>query len=87
MKVKKANFPSQNPKEVLKKMGAKLVKLRKERGYTNSDDFAYDQGINRSQYGKYEAGSQDIRISTLVKIVNSLGLTIEDFFDEGRDHK
>jgi len=30
MKVKKPNFPSQNPKEVLKKMGAKLVKLRKE---------------------------------------------------------
>jgi transcriptional regulator with XRE-family HTH domain len=75
----------QNPKATLKKIGAKLKKLRKERGYMNSDDFAYDNEINRSQYGKYEAGTKDLRISSLLKTVNSLGVTIEEFFSDGLD--
>ncbi|MEJ8802135.1 helix-turn-helix domain-containing protein [Pontibacter sp. H249] len=70
--------------EELKKIGAKLTRLRKERGYTNSDSFSYDNNINRSQYGKYEAGSEDMRISSLVKVLNIYGLTLEDFF--GKDY-
>jgi transcriptional regulator with XRE-family HTH domain len=87
MKVKKPNVVSQNPKDVLRKVGAKLVRLRKERGYTNSDDFAYDNGINRSQYGKYETGIPDIRLSTLIRITNAMGLTVEEFFGSGLDQK
>ncbi len=70
---------------LLKKMGAKMSRLRKERGYTNHESFAYESGINRSQYGKYEAGSVDLRFSTLVKTINLLGLTLEDFFKKGLD--
>ena len=77
----------QNPKETLRKIGLKLKDVRKERGYDNSDDFAYDNEINRSQYGKYEAGAQDMRISSLLKTINLLGLTIEEFFGEGLDKK
>lgn len=73
----------QDPKIALKKIGAKLKKIRKERGYDNGDDFAYDNEINRSQYGKYEAGAQDMRISSLLKTINSLGMTIEEFFGDG----
>ena len=82
MKVKKANSVNQNPREVLKKVGSKMARVRKENGFTNGDDFAYDKGINRSQYGKYEAGSQDMRLSTLIKTINKLGLTIEEFFSK-----
>jgi transcriptional regulator with XRE-family HTH domain len=77
---KKIGISRQDSDELLKSIGLKLKKRRKELGYGNSDDFAYDAEINRSQYGKYEAGSSDIRFSTLVRIVNSLGLTIEEFF-------
>lgn len=76
---------NQNPKVTLKKIGAKLKRLRKAAGYKNSDDFAYDHNINRSQYGKYEAGAQDMQISSLVKTVNLFGLTLEKFFEEGFD--
>ncbi|HEX8038923.1 MAG TPA: helix-turn-helix transcriptional regulator [Chryseosolibacter sp.] len=76
---------AQDPKITLKKIGAKLKKIRKERGYHNGDDFAYDNEINRSQYGKYEAGAQDMRISSLLKTINSLGMTIEEFFSDGLD--
>lgn len=74
---------AENPRVALKKIGAKLKKIRKERGYLNSDDFAYDHDINRSQYGKYEAGAQDMRVSSLLKAINSLGLTLEEFFRDG----
>ena len=77
----------ENPKVTLKKIGSKLRKLRKAAGYNNSDDFAYDHNINRSQYGKYEAGAQDMRLSTLLKTVNLLGITLEDFFKQGLNEK
>lgn len=70
----------QDPKTKLKEIGERLKTLRRARGYQNSDDFAYDHEINRSQYGKYEAGAKDMRISSLLKIINALGVTIEEFF-------
>lgn len=85
MKAKKSNSVNQNPKDILRKIGKKMANTRKELGYTNSDDLAYDKGINRSQYGKYEAGGQDMRLSTLLKTINKLGLTIEEFFGQGLD--
>ena len=74
---------AENPRNTLRQIGAKLKRIRKERGYRNSDDFAYDHEINRSQYGKYEAGAQDMRISSLLKAINALGLTWEEFFSDG----
>ena len=77
----------QNPAELKKAIGKKLMRRRKELGYKNADAFAYETGINRSQYGKYEAGSKDIRVSTLIRVVNALELTIEDFFSTGFEPK
>jgi hypothetical protein len=79
------NNINQNPNQLLKKIGNKLARKRKELGYKNSDTFAYDKELNRSQYGKYEAGSQNLRFSSLVKIINAQGTTVEDFFSEGLD--
>lgn len=71
--------------ELQKKIGLKLKKIRKELGYSNSDVFAYDKGLNRAQYGKYEAGSQDMRLSSLTRIVNTMGFTLEEFMANGLD--
>lgn len=71
----------------LKKIGIKLSKLRKELGYSNSDIFSYENNINRSQYGKYEAGSEDMRISSLIKVLNIFGITLEEFFKEDEIYK
>lgn len=83
--IKKSVKVAENPSAVLRKIGAKLKKLRKDKGYKNSDAFAYDNEVNRSQYGKYEAGAQDMRISSLVRTINSMGLTLEEFFKDGLD--
>lgn len=78
---KKAEIVLTSEKE-LKKIGLKLKSLRKSKGYTSPDKFSYEHNLNRSQYGKYEAGSANITIGTLVNILNCFGVSLSDFFDE-----
>ena len=68
----------------LKKLGERIKFLRLKKGYTNYENFAYDNDLPRAQYGRYENG-QDIRYSSLVKVVKALGVTMEEFFSEGFD--
>jgi len=70
----------------LKKIGLRLKKLRKSAGYTSPDKFSYDNNLNRSQYGKYEAGSANITIGTLINILNCFGVSLSEFFNEDYDN-
>ncbi|SFW53121.1 helix-turn-helix domain-containing protein [Chitinophaga sancti] len=63
---------------IYKKIGARIKQLRKEKGYSSYEDFAYENDINRSQFGKYERGA-DMRISTLVKILDALDVDLKEF--------
>ncbi|NQX38231.1 Helix-turn-helix domain-containing protein [Pedobacter steynii] len=66
----------------LKKIGLRLKGLRKSKGYTSPDTFSYENNLNRSQYGKYEAGSANITIGTLINILNCFGVSLSEFFNE-----
>lgn len=63
-------------------LAERLRSLRKQKGFSNYEHFAWTNGISRAQYGRYEQG-EDIRFSTLVKIVKALGMSMEEFFSEG----
>ncbi|MBI3518046.1 MAG: helix-turn-helix transcriptional regulator [Bacteroidetes bacterium] len=63
----------------LKEIGERLKYYRKKAGYTSSEYFAYENGISRPQYGKYEAGA-NIQLNTLMKILKAMGVTLEEFF-------
>jgi transcriptional regulator with XRE-family HTH domain len=78
----KKNAPESE--EYLKMLGKRLKKFRIDRGYTNYEHFAFDNGIGRAQYGKYETGG-NIQFDTLVKLLNSLDVTLKEFFSEGFD--
>jgi len=69
----------------IKRIGQRLKNIRKNRGFSNSDDFAYKYQINRSQYGKYEAGSEDFRISSLIKILKKIDVSLPEFFNDDYD--
>ena len=56
--------------EQLEHFGKRLKKLRKEKGYTNYEQFAYEHRIGRAQYGRYEKGA-DIRLSSLLKLLRA----------------
>jgi transcriptional regulator with XRE-family HTH domain len=66
-------------KVVLKKIGERLKKFRKEAGYSNYEYFAYEHNISRPQYGKYEAGA-NIQLNTLIRILKHLNVSMEEFF-------
>jgi transcriptional regulator with XRE-family HTH domain len=63
-------------------LGKRLKTLRKAAGYSSAEKLAYAKEINRAQYSKYEAGA-DIRFSSLVKVLEALGVSLEEFFREG----
>lgn len=66
----------------LNQLGSRLKHFRKLRGYTNYEHLAYDLGISRSQYGKYENGG-NIKFSTLIRILDHLNISLKEFFEEG----
>ncbi len=70
--------------EVLQKLAKRIKELRIAKGYSSYEYFAYDHNISRAQYGRYEKG-EDLRFSTLAKIINALGISMKDFFSEGFD--
>ena len=66
------------------KVGERIKELRKKLGYKNQEHFAWDKGLSRSQYGKYEKGA-DMRVSSLEKVLAALEITPKEFFSEGFD--
>lgn len=72
---------SENQKSQLSDIGRKLKELRIKKGYSNYENFAYDFGLNRANYGKYERGA-NMRVSTLIKILECHNLTLQDFFTD-----
>lgn len=67
-------------------VSTRLRQFRIERGYTNYEHLAYDIGISRSQYGRYEKGA-NMKLSTLLKILNFLNVSIDHFFEGIDEHE
>lgn len=78
VKAKKTQSP------VLEKFSERLKSLRKAKGYTNQEYFAYDNDFSRVQVGKWERGG-DIKLSSLTRLCDALDISLKDFFAEGFD--
>ena len=71
-----------DPEDQLVKLGARIKALRIRAGYASYETFAYEHGLPRAQYGRYEQG-KDLRFSSLVKVVGAFEMTMMEFFEEG----
>ncbi|SEB07113.1 Helix-turn-helix [Chitinophaga terrae (ex Kim and Jung 2007)] len=71
----------QSKDEINHKISRLLKKNRKKRGFPSYKRFAEELGISKTLYGRYENG-QDLRVSTLIKIVQGMGVKVSDFFSE-----
>lgn len=69
----------ENQKAQLLNMAERLRKLRIKKGYSSYETFAFDHGLNRANYGRYEKGA-NLRLATLIKILEVHGLTLEEFY-------
>lgn len=72
------------PKEDLIKLGNRIRELRIKKGYTSYEYFAYEHNISRAQFGRYEKG-EDLRYTSLLKVVRALDISLQEFFSEGFD--
>lgn len=75
---KNSRYISEEHKERIKKVGEKIRLLRKE-VEPNYETFAFKNGINRMSYFNVEKGN-NIQLSTLLKILDGLDITLEEFF-------
>lgn len=68
----------------LKKLGARLRELRKEKDYKTAEEAAQYLDIQRAQYTRYEAGA-NITYVKLIQILRKLDIPISEFFSKGFD--
>ncbi|MEX0314302.1 MAG: helix-turn-helix domain-containing protein [Allomuricauda sp.] len=68
----------------IQKLAKRIKSLRNKKGYTSYENFAFDKGIPRAQYGRYETGT-DLQYTSLLKIAQAFDMTLEEFFSEGFD--
>ena len=71
-----------NSEQVLKRIGQKLRKMRKQKGFKSAEQFAFTHELNRVQYGYYEQGKKDMRLSSLLKLLNTHQINITAFFND-----
>ncbi len=64
---------------VYSEVGKRIVAARKERGMSQ-EQLSASSGIDRSHMGFIEQGRRKPTLSTLVKIANSLGMSLEHLF-------
>ncbi len=68
----------------LDNLGKRIKEVRKEKGYDNYEQFAFDNELPRAQYGRYEKG-HDLRFSSLLKVLKAMNISLKEFFGEGFD--
>jgi len=66
----------------VQKLAKRIRELRIEKGYTNYEYFAFDHELPRAQYGRYEKG-EDLRFTSLLKIIRAFNMSPEEFFSKG----
>ncbi|MEO5600067.1 MAG: helix-turn-helix transcriptional regulator [Cyclobacteriaceae bacterium] len=64
----------------LDRIGSKITYLRKKKGYSSHEDFAYDYDLPRVQYWRIEKGKANLTIKSLCRLLTIHNLSLEEFF-------
>lgn len=83
-KAQKKAVPKKKTNKDIAKLAKRIRDLRIKKGFSNYEYFAYEHDLPRAQFGRYEKG-EDLRYTSLLKVVRALGITLEEFFSEGFD--
>jgi transcriptional regulator with XRE-family HTH domain len=67
-------------KNTLVRIGTKLTYLRKKKGYSSHEDFAFEYDLPRVQYWRIEKGKANITIRSLCRLLTIHNLSVEEFF-------
>jgi transcriptional regulator with XRE-family HTH domain len=65
---------------LLTTIGNKLTELRKQKGYSSHESFAFDYDLARVQYWRLEKGKSNFTIKTLIKVLEIHNISLDEFF-------
>jgi transcriptional regulator with XRE-family HTH domain len=67
-------------RKLQERIGQSLAVLRKSKGYSSHEDFAYDHNIPRVQYWRIEKGKANLTLKSLLRLLAIHRITIDKFF-------
>jgi transcriptional regulator with XRE-family HTH domain len=70
--------------EIVAQIGNRLTVIIKEKGLKQRN-VAHDSGLDVENLRKYLKGRQEMKISTLLKILNALDISITELFENLED--
>ncbi len=73
--------PNKDIANTLLSIGKKLKQLRKEAGFTNYENFAFEYDFNRVSYGRIESGA-NITLKSLLRVLTIHKISLKDFFKD-----
>lgn len=65
--------------ELAESVASVFIMLRKLKGYTSYESFAFDHDFPRAQYWRVENGKHNLTLVTLSKLLDIHGLTVPEF--------
>lgn len=66
--------------DLLRRIGQRVRELREQRGMSQ-EAFADFVGVHRTYMGHVETGRKDFRLTSIQRIVDTLGISLADFFE------
>ena len=66
--------------QLQQRIGKGIRELRESKEIKNYEKFAIQNGFSRSHYWKIEQGEVNLTLKTLSRVLNSLDVTVEEFF-------
>lgn len=76
---KKSKSKNQSKDPRLAQIGNKIRELRIAKGFSSSEAFAWEHGINRVQFWRMENG-QNFTLDSLFKVLDAMEMSVEEFF-------
>lgn len=76
---KKGAVKLDEPQEFVRKISERIRQLRQDAGYSSHETFAYEHGIDRTQWSKMERGV-NMTLLSFHKALQALNVTPQDFF-------
>lgn len=69
------------PEARRKLLGAKIRRIRREKGYESIESFAHALGMSWITVSRYERGVSEITVQRLHRVADVLGVDITEFVD------
>jgi transcriptional regulator with XRE-family HTH domain len=65
----------------LVKIGEKMAELRRQKGYSSHETFAYDYEMSRVQYWRIEKGKTNLTLKSLMRLLEIHNVNLKEFFN------